>query len=252
MDNRAAISMEDVWFAYRSAPVLRHVHLSIAEKEFVWMVGPNGGGKTTLLKLILGLLSPSRGTVRVFGEAPSQGRRCIGYMPQQAHVDPQFPVEVRDVVLMGRLGKSRALGPYRRRDIEAAEAALREVGLWDLRRRSFATLSGGQQRRVLIARALAGDPKLLLLDEPTANLDLAVEEELFEVLQTLSRQLTIVMASHDPAFVSDSVERVVCVNGTVALHPTSAIEEGMMSELYGRPVRIVRHDRDQRHRDSRE
>ncbi|MEW5994073.1 MAG: ABC transporter ATP-binding protein [Candidatus Zixiibacteriota bacterium] len=246
MSENTLVLLENVWFAYNSRLVLEDVSLTIGRGEFIWMVGPNGGGKTTLLKLMLGLLKPRRGSVRVLGQTPRQARKGIGYMPQQAYLDPHFPVEVLDVVLMGRLGNS--LGPYRRQDKESAARALDQVGLHGTERAPFATLSGGQQRRVLIARALAAEPQLLLLDEPTANLDLAVEEELFELLYRLSEHLTIVMASHDPAFVSQFVERVICVNRTVAIHPTSAIEEGIMNELYGRPVRMVRHDRDQTQR----
>lgn len=242
MKDEAVITIEGLTFRYNGAPVLEDVNLTINQKEFVWVVGPNGGGKTTLLKLMLGLLKPVRGIVRVFGRSPGKARPRVGYMPQYVRLDPQFPVDVMDIVLMGRLGNGVQWGPHRKHDKEAAAQALREVGLWEKQGHSFSTLSGGQQRRLLIARALACKPDLLLLDEPTANLDLAVEQELFELLRKLNQRLTIVMVSHDPAFVSQFVERVVCVNRKVAVHPTSEMEEEIMSELYGRRVRLVRHD----------
>ena len=242
MKDETVIAIEGLTFRYDGAPVLEDVNLTISEKEFVWVVGPNGGGKTTLLKLILGLLRPVRGIVRVFGRSPGKARPRIGYMPQYVRLDPQFPVDVMDIVLMGRLGNGVQWGPHRKHDKEAAAQALREVGLWEKHGHSFSTLSGGQQRRLLIARALACKPDLLLLDEPTANLDLVVEQELFELLRKLNQRLTIVMVSHDPAFVSQFVERVVCVNRRVAVHPTSEMEEEIMNELYGRRVRLVRHD----------
>ncbi len=242
MNDEAIIAIEGLTFRYDGVPVLEDVNLTINEKEFVWVVGPNGGGKTTLLKLVLGLLRPTRGMVRVFGQSPERARPRLGYMPQQVQLDPLFPVDVMGIVLMGRLGNGVRWGLHRRQDKEAAEQALREVGLWEKHGHSFSALSGGQQRRLLIARALACKPDLLLLDEPTANLDLAVEEELFELLRKLNQRLTIVMVSHDPAFVSQFVERVVCVNRKVAVHPTSEMEEETMNELYGRQVRMVRHD----------
>lgn len=242
MKDEAVIAIEGLTFRYNSVPVLEDVNLKIGEKEFVWVVGPNGGGKTTLLKLMLGLLKPGRGMIRVFGQSPGKARPRVGYMPQYVRLDPQFPVDVMSIVLMGRLGNGVRWGPHRSQDKEAVAQALREVGLWEKRGHSFSTLSGGQQRRLLIARALACEPDLLLLDEPTANLDIAVEQELFELLRKLNQRLTIVMVSHDPAFVSQFVERVVCVNRKVAVHPTSEMEEEIMNELYGRQVRMVRHD----------
>jgi zinc transport system ATP-binding protein len=236
------ISIENLWFSYNRALVLEDVNLAINEREFVWIVGPNGGGKTTLLKLMLGLLKPARGSVHVFGESPQQARRRLGYLPQQVHLDPLFPVNVTDVVLMGRLGNGHTIGPYRQVDRQAADRALQEVGLWEVRKQTVAALSGGQLRRLLIARALAGEPELLLLDEPTANLDLAVAEELYELLRVLNQHLTIVMVSHDPAFVSQFVKRVVCVKRKISVHPTCDMDEKIMDELYGRRVRMVRHD----------
>jgi zinc transport system ATP-binding protein len=247
MPNDVVINIEDVWFSYGRNPVLEEVTLTINEKDFVWIVGPNGGGKTTLLKLMLGILKPRRGSVRVLGMPPERARPRIGYLPQSPELDLQFPVCVMDVVLMGRLDAGWKVGPFRRTDKEAAAGALRAVGLWELHRRPIATLSGGEQRRLLIARALASEPALLLLDEPTANLDRTAEQELYELLQSLNRQVTIVMVSHDPAFVSRFVKRVVCVNRTVVMHPTCEPEQDL-SELYGRDVRLVRHDRHNRKR----
>jgi len=235
------IQIDKVSFAYDGLSVLDDVNLAIGDKEFVWIVGPNGGGKTTLLKLLLGLLQPSRGTVRVFGKSPSQARTMIGYMPQHAQLDQKFPVSVLDVVLMGRLGNGRTFGPFRKSDRLAAIEVLDKVGLAEFADRHFATLSGGQQRRLLIARALASNPKLLLLDEPTANLDLLVVKELYELLHRLNRQFTVVMVSHDPAFVSHSVKNVICVNRRVAIHPTTEVDDEILSELYHGQVRLVRH-----------
>jgi len=244
MDPSAVVDIRDVWFAYNHQPVLRDVNLRIEPNELVCVVGPNGGGKTTLLKLILGLLRPDRGRVVVLGRTPVDARPLVGYAPQHTSFDPRFPVSVMDVVLMGRLARTRRLGPHRREDRAAAAEALQEVGLADIRRRPLAELSGGQQQRVMIARALTSRPQLLLLDEPTAGLDVAVEVGLYELLSRLRRRLTVVMVSHDVGFVSQTVGKVVCVKGTVAVHPTGALTGERMRDLYGMDVRLVRHDHD--------
>ena len=241
---QTAIEIKDLWFSYNDQAVLREVNLQIAREELVCMVGPNGGGKTTLLKLMLGLLAPDRGNVRILGATPQQARPSVGYMPQHASFDPRFPVNVTDVVLMGRLGRAPSLGPYGTADRTAATEALAQVGLEQLSKRSFSELSGGQRQRVLIARALVCRPQLLLLDEPTASLDVGVEEEFHKLLEELSKRLTVVVVSHDIGFVSEVVGKVVCVRGTVAVHPTDELTGEVMRELYGRDVRLIRHDHD--------
>jgi len=237
------IELENVGFSYNSRPVLENVSLTVNEKEFVWIVGPNGGGKTTLVKIILGLLQPKSGIVQVFGKSASAARRRIGYMPQQARLDLRFPVTARDVVLMGRLNHGFRPGSYSASDHSTARDALGLVGMESEADTPLKDLSGGQQRRLLIARALACQPDMLLLDEPTANLDRAVERELFDLLRDLNGRLTIMMVSHDPAFVSDFVEQVVCVNRTVAVHPTTDRDREFIDELYGEGMRMVRHDK---------
>ena len=245
MSNEPVIQLRDVSFAYDGAPVLQDVNLTIAERESVCIVGPNGGGKTTLLKLVLGLLKPDAGEVRVFGRAPRRARLHVGYMPQHVQHDPQFPVSVMDIVLMGRLGQGGLcglLGWYARTDRHAAAQALAELGMEQFARRPYAALSGGERQRVLIARALCCQPDLLLLDEPTANVDTAVEARLVEILQKLNQRMTIVMVSHDLGFVADMVQRVVCVNRQVVVHPTSELTGEMIQDIYDGRVRIVRHD----------
>jgi zinc transport system ATP-binding protein len=226
-------------------PALEEVNLSIAPREAVCIVGPNGGGKTTLVKLILGLLSPERGEVRLFGQPPRRARLRAGYMPQYAQHDPKFPVSVMDIVLMGRLGQrglGGMIGWHGRADRRATMDALEQVGLADFWRRPFAALSGGQRQRVLIARALCCQPELLVLDEPTSNVDSMVEARLLDLLRELNRRMTLLMVSHDLGFVSGLVESVVCVNRRVVAHPTSQLSGAMIRDLYGGEVRMVRHD----------
>jgi zinc transport system ATP-binding protein len=242
-----AIELEHVSFGFNGALVLEDVTLRVAPREFLYVVGPNGGGKTTLLKVILGLLTPSAGTVRVFGRDPHEARRRIGYMPQYTSLDPQFPVTVMDAVLMGRLGCAPPIGPYRRADRAAASEALREVEMLELARRPLSTLSGGQRQRVLIARALACEPEVLLLDEPTSNLDPHVEAQFQELLGRLNQRLAILLVTHDVGFVHRAVERVACVNRTVQVHCTRELTGDVMQTLYGHDARRIEHAHDHTH-----
>jgi len=242
MDTQPAIKIENVSFAYNGFRVLDSVNLAVYEKDFLSLVGPNAGGKTTLLKLILGLLKPTSGSIQVLGLPPAKARSRIGYMPQHSNLDPLFPVSVLDVVLMGRMGNGRRFGFFGKSDREKAEEALRKMELQDVRHRSFSDLSGGQHQRVLIARALVTDPDLLILDEPTSNVDAAVETELFELLNHLNEKMTVVLVTHDLGFVSGYVKRVACVNRRVVVHATHEISGEMINELYGSEVQMVRHD----------
>lgn len=240
---KPVVAVEGVSFAFDATPVLENVSLSIPPGDFVCIVGPNGGGKTTLLRLILGLLTPSRGRIRVFGRPPIEVRHRIGYMPQHVQLDPQFPMRVIDVVLMGRLGGWR-LGPFRRVDRAVAAQALEEVALADCAKRPFSALSGGQRQRVLIARALACRPEILLLDEPTASLDPLVQDEMNDLLNELNRRLTVILVSHDVGFVAQYVKTVICVNRDAEVHPAETVTGDSIRELYGHGVQMVHHHHD--------
>lgn len=240
MENPSVITLEDVDFSYDSVPVLEKVNLSIQRGDFLSIVGPNGGGKTTLLKLMTGLLKPKSGKVKLLGTAPEKSRNRIGYMPQHTMYDPQFPVSVMDVVLMGRL--KRRSGIYSSSDKQAVIESLEEVDMKAMRKQSFATLSGGQRQRVLLARALVSNPEILLLDEPTANVDMGLENRLIDILKKLNARMTILMVTHDLGFVSCIVKHVICVNKRVKVHPTSALNGTLIRELYGHDISMVRHD----------
>lgn len=242
MEPKSVVKIENVSFAYNGYRVLDNVNLTVNDGDFLCIVGPNAGGKTTLLKLILGLLKPTLGSIRVFGLTPVKVRHRIGYMPQHITLDPLFPVNALDVVLMGRLRNSNRFGFFRKADRQAAVEALRKVELQDERHRSFSDLSGGQRQRVLIARALVTDPNLLILDEPTSNVDAVVETELYELLSRLNIRMTVVVVTHDLGFVSSYVKQVACVNRKVVVHETSDISGEMINALYGRDVQMVRHD----------
>ncbi|MBN1355661.1 ABC transporter ATP-binding protein [bacterium] len=237
----SVIRMKDVSFSYASIQVLENVNLEIDDGELISVVGPNGGGKTTLIKLMLGLLQPDSGKIEVLDREPVSARRYIGYMPQHGHFDPMFPVTVLDIVLMGRLGRS-SVGIFSRVDHRMASEALDTLGMAEYSSRLFSELSGGQRQRVLIARALACSPRILLLDEPTANVDIKVEEQLMDTIKRLNESMTILLVSHDLGFVSEMVERVICVNRRVVVHPTSEINGDVIRQMYEGKLKVVRHD----------
>ena len=235
------ITVRNVSYSYGGESALLNVYFKIFPLDLVSLIGPNGGGKTTLFKLLLGLLKPDKGEISIFGQPPDKVCSRIGYVPQYSKHDPKFPISVMDVVNMGRITNFRP-GPYRDQDREFGLVALEEVGLVDIRRRSFADLSGGQRQRVLIARALASQPELLFLDEPTSNIDRTAEHRLYALLKKLNERLTILMASHDVGFVTKFVKQCLCVNRNVLLHPTSTLSGEVIQELYGSDMALVQHE----------
>lgn len=235
------ICFEGVSFSYGRSLVIEDADFDIYKGESVCVVGPNGGGKSTLLKLMLGLLEPDKGAVHLLGDTPKRARARVGYVPQQIDFDPLFPVSALEVVLMGCLTR-RSFGFRSQDDLDRAMDALSKMGLRAKARESFASLSGGQRQAVLIARALAAQAEVLLLDEPTAHVDVAAEERLMASLKDLNENLTLITVSHDLAFVSRSVPKVVCVNRCVHVHPTRELTDARIRELYGHDVRMVQHD----------
>jgi zinc transport system ATP-binding protein len=235
------IVLEDVSFAYDGVPALENVSLEVESGEFMGLVGPNGGGKSTLLRIVLGLLTADTGRVTVLGKSPVHARGELGYVPQFASFRRDFPVTVEETVLLGRLGRTRTMLGYCPRDRALAIDAMNETGVVELRARPIGTLSGGQLQRVLIARALAGEPRVLLLDEPTANIDLRAEVDIFDLLKTLNARMTVVVVSHDIGFISQYVTRVACLNRTLLCHTASPISGELIEQLYGAPVRMIRH-----------
>lgn len=233
------ITFDQVDFSYYNTPVLHQLSFQIYPGEFVGVIGPNGGGKTTLLKLILGFLKPSHGSVRICGEIagarPANAIR-LAYVPQSMRFDREFPISVEEVVLSGLLSHLPWYGRFRARDRQAALEALENVGLASLYKHPFGTLSGGQAQRVLIARALVSQPQILLLDEPTASVDSQAEADIYAILKTLQGQMTVLMVTHDLGVAINQVERVLCVQGQVlSLKPEEVCEHFALG-LYHKPL----------------
>ena len=246
---KSFVEISGLNFAYGSVPTLSGIDLEVEDGEFLGIVGPNAGGKSTLLKLILGLLQPQSGSIRVLGRAPRTASRQLGYVPQYPSFPRDFPITVEQVVQLGRLGLDRdggrrhAFWPSRvfHADREAVRQALDEVEAGDIAKRQIGSLSGGQLQRVLLARALAGSPRILILDEPTANIDQRLEGEIFDLLEQLNQRMTILVVSHDVAFISRYVNRVACINRTLVCHHTDAVDGAVIQELYGEDVRMIAH-----------
>lgn len=241
MSSPWAIELSGVSAGYGGPDVIEDVSLQVPRGEFLGVIGPNGGGKSTLLKVILGLLPVHCGDVRLLGVPPLEGRQRAGYVPQYAAFTRDFPICVRDVVLTGRLGRGGMRLGFSAADRAVARRCLEETEIAHLARRPVGTLSGGELQRALIARALAAEPEVLLMDEPTANIDPGVERSLFALLADLNRRMTILVVSHDLGFISGQVRRVACLNRTLVCHPTESLTGEAIATLYGHGVRVVEH-----------
>lgn len=237
----AVIELSNVSLWRGNVQVLEDINLTVPPGAFLALLGPNGSGKTTLLRVILGLLSPSAGTVRVLGETPHGARGRVGYVPQHAAFDRDFPIHTEEVVCMGRLPRKRWLRHYDRKDHEAAHRALGTMEVAHLADRPVGTLSGGELQRVLIARALAMEPEVLLLDEPTASLDERIGRGVWEILEELSRTMTVVLVSHDIGAISHYVREVACLNRQLFMHPSGELSDEILEATYGCPVDLLAH-----------
>ena len=241
MTHEEVVRLEDVWLHYDGASILEGVSLSIEHGDFLGLIGPNGGGKTTVLKVILGLVKPSHGKVLVLGQTPERGRRFIGYVSQHNLFDHDFPVSVWDVVLMGRYGRAGLLRRYSGEDRRTAQKALQTMGMLDYKNRQVGKLSGGEQQRVFIARALVSEPRLLLLDEPTASVDPTMQTEFYELLERLKEQMAIVLVSHDISAISIYVDKIACLNRQLFYHGSKEIGPEVLEATYKCPVQMIAH-----------
>jgi zinc transport system ATP-binding protein len=236
-----AIEVEHVWFSYGRSNVLTDVTFALPQGEFLGIIGPNGGGKTTLLKLMLGILKPDRGRIRILGQEPNAATHRMGYVPQTTDFNRGFPISVMDVALMGRLSRSRMGRGYSPADREKVQEVLKMVGMWDYRSRPIGKLSSGQRQRVFIARALATEPEILFLDEPTSSVDIDFHTDLYELLKELNREVTIVVITHDIGVVSSHMKSIACVNRHCIFHEGGEITQAMVDMAYQCPVDLVAH-----------
>lgn len=235
------ISIQHLWAGYDREPILEDINLAVKELDFIGLIGPNGSGKTTLFKVLLGLLQPLQGEVRIMGKTVKKGRQYLGYVPQKVEFDRDFPINVWDVVKLGRLGKRRLLQRYNSKDDEYVAEALRSVEMLHLRDSPMGELSGGQQKRVYIARALAMKPKILLLDEPLASIDPQGETHIYQLLKQLNEHITILMISHDIGAIASCVKTVGCLNRRLFYHGEKQVTPEMLEVVYQCPVDLIAH-----------
>ena len=234
-----AVEINHLSIKYNEQLVLRDINLCIEEKDFIAIIGPNGGGKTTLLKVILGILKPDTGEVKVFGREPKKSRDIIGYLPQKLVFDPNFPISVFETVLTGRY--HGLFKGYSKDDHDAVVTALKEVEMLDMKDRQISKLSGGQMQRVFIARAIVRDPKLLIMDEPMASIDPDMQRTFYDLMSKLKDKMTIVLVSHDVGAVSTHVDKIACLNQGLYYHGPVEDSANGLEEIYHCPIELISH-----------
>lgn len=237
--NLAPILLRDVCFSYGRTAVLENVQLEIPTGDFVAIIGPNGGGKTTLMKLMLGLIQPQQGQVRIFGQKPPLRKANLGYVPQNTQRNLEFPITVFETVQTGLLSPEKwfqaSSAPQK------IHQALQRTGMLEFAHHRLGDLSGGQRQRALIARALVSSPQILFLDEPASNIDPSGQASLYQLLHELNQDMTIVVVSHDLLALSQHVKSVVCVNKTTHHHSGTTLTGPMLTSMYECPVELIAH-----------
>ncbi|MBI4666673.1 MAG: ABC transporter ATP-binding protein [Nitrospinae bacterium] len=239
------VEVENLVVRYKGRVALDGVTLRIAAQRFAGIIGPNGAGKTTLLRALLGLVKPESGIIKVFGHPPGHSHNLIGYVPQSSVFESRFPIKSREVVMMGRYGRlgwGKAPG---KEDQLAVDDAITRVGILDLADKRFGSLSGGERQKVLIARALCAQPKLLLLDEPTTGVDILSQDSFYTLIKELllDLKMTVVLVSHDVGVISSIVDDLICINQRVFCHdsPANVIAGGVIGDAYGSQWEILMH-----------
>ncbi|OVE78696.1 hypothetical protein BVY01_04675 [bacterium I07] len=242
------VELDDIWVRYGSMTVLESISLQVSNQEIVSIVGPNGGGKTTLLYCILGLVQPFRGQVHVFGMTPVKVQKtgCIGYLPQTGDYNRFFPIRALDVVALSRYAGKRHMKRLSKEDRIIIDQAMDMVGMRPYYNMHFGQLSGGQKQRVLIARALAQKPRMLIFDEPSTGLDAVAQDQFYHVLRQIrdEQKITIIMVSHDIGAVSSIVDQIACLNKQIHFHgrPEDCIPSESIEKVFGKHVHFLMHD----------
>jgi len=234
-----ALEIENLSVSINKSPVLKDINMTLEEKDFLAIIGPNGGGKSTLIKAILNLIKPDKGKILIYGKKPEESLDIIGYLPQNTYFDLRFPINVFDVTLMGRY--NGLLKNYNKKDKEAVIDALNAVSMLEYKDRQISKLSGGQMQRIFIARALAREPKLLLLDEPTASVDPKMQESFYQLLLKLKEKMTIILVTHDVGAVSEYIDKIACLNQNLYYHGKPEGSANALQEAYGCPIDIIGH-----------
>jgi len=234
------VGIKNVYAGYGGDAVLKDVNLDICDNDFIGVIGPNGGGKTTLIKLLLGIIEPYRGRIKYFPDSTGREKVNMGYLPQLQMIDKQFPISVIEVVLSGLMNKKKLLSGYSRKEKTQAREMLARMGISRLEKNTIGELSGGELQRVLLCRAIISNPRMLLLDEPNTFVDNQFERELYELLKELNEQMAILLVTHDLGTITPYVKTIACVNREVHYHKSNVITEKQLS-AYNCPIQLITH-----------
>lgn len=235
------IHIDNIVAGYENKIVLHDVSLDIWKNDFLGIIGPNGGGKTTLLKIILGLLKPKSGSVRYFDGEKEVSSLKIGYLPQMNKIDKKFPISVREVVLSGLMAEKPRFRDFTAEQKQRAEEVIAQMGLQELAKRAIGDLSGGQLQRVLLGRSMVSRPKVLILDEPNSYVDKRFESHFYNLLEEISKESSIILVSHDIGTVLSMVKNIACVNETLHYHSGADISAEWLENKYACPIELVGH-----------
>ena len=241
MTKQSIIQLNHICAAYERKKVLEDINLTVYEKDFLGVIGPNGGGKTTLIKIILGLLHPISGDIRFYHEGKEVQEISMGYLPQYSSIDKKFPISVYDVVLSGLNRQKALLRSFTAQQHEQVKNVIARMGLEGLEKRAIGELSGGQLQRALLGRALVSDPQVIILDEPNTYIDKRFEAKLYSLLEEINKERAIILVSHDIGTVLQNVKSIACVNGTLDYHPDTEIPAEWLEEHFGCPIELLGH-----------
>jgi zinc transport system ATP-binding protein len=235
------LQLTDISAAYDGKTVLSHVDLTVYERDFLGIIGPNGGGKTTLIKVMLGLLKPTTGDIKYFRQGSEVREITIGYLPQYNQIDKKFPISVREVVESGLAKEKPLWRSFTAEQRQRVDATLKRMGLEDLDRRPIGELSGGQLQRAMLGRALVSNPEVVILDEPNTYIDKKFEARLYSLLEEVNKERAVVLVSHDIGSVLQNVKTIACVNETLDYHPDTAVPPEWLEEHFGCPIDLLGH-----------
>ena len=235
------IQITDLSASYDNKTVLSHINLTVYEQDFLGVIGPNGGGKTTLVKSILGLHQPNKGQIRFFREGKETPEINMGYLPQYNSIDKKFPISVYEVVLSGLSKQKSLFKRYSKEQHEQVREIIVRMGLEGCENRAIGQLSGGQLQRAMLGRALVSNPEVIILDEPSTYIDKRFEAKLYELLEEINRERAIILVSHDIGTVLQNVKTIACVNETLDYHPDTEVPAEWLEEHFGCPIELLGH-----------
>ena len=241
MTNKPIIQLSDIATAYNKKTVLENVNLTVYEKDFLGIIGPNGGGKTTLIKLILGLQKRTAGTLRFFKGGVEKKEIAMGYLPQYNVIDKKFPISVYEVILSGLSKQKSLFQSFNQEHHNKVKAIIHQMGLEGMEQKSIGQLSGGQLQRVLLGRAVVSNPDVIILDEPNTYIDKRFEAKLYSLLEEINKDIAIILVSHDIGTVLQNVKSIACVNKTLDYHPDTGVTAEWLETNFGCPIELLGH-----------